>query len=171
MARKCYILSLSQKIVFFNEIFASCAILTLQTKPIGVLCSAFPMPSYILLCACAVSRKLFCPFPLHVMQVSFVGFVSCVRIVFGHRLSRAASIDLEDCLDLAIRKGKAVGETKPTENIRAIISSPYIVHFARMFASGICHAVFSSVLFHRAIFCISRIFLCAPQILGSCADY
>ena len=41
---------------------------------------------------------------------------------------------------MAIRKGKAVGETKPTESKRAIISSP------------------SS--------CISRIFLCAPQILG-----
>lgn len=70
--KKCYILSLSQKIVFFNEIFATCAILTLQIRIIGVLCSAFPMPSYILLCACAVSRKLFCPFPLHAMQVSII---------------------------------------------------------------------------------------------------
>ena len=51
-------------------------------------------------------------------------FVYCVRIVFGQRLLRAASIDLEDCLDLAIRKGKAVGETKPTESKRAIIVRP-----------------------------------------------
>jgi len=50
------------------------------------------------------------------MQVSIVGFVYCVQIVSEQQLLRAASIDLEDCLDLAIRKGKAVGETKPTES-------------------------------------------------------
>ena len=66
--------------------------------------------------------ELFCPFSLHVMQVSIVGFVYCVQIVSEQWLLRAASIDLEDCLDLAIRKGKAVGETKPTESKRAIKS-------------------------------------------------
>ena len=41
--RKCYILSLSQKIVFFNVIFATCAILTLQIRLIGVLCVGVPI--------------------------------------------------------------------------------------------------------------------------------
>ncbi|MBQ1859334.1 MAG: hypothetical protein II140_05700, partial [Paludibacteraceae bacterium] len=41
----------------------------------------------------AVSRELFCPFPLHDMQVSIAGFVYCVQIVFEQRLPRAASID------------------------------------------------------------------------------
>ena len=86
------------------------------------------MPSLFLLSACAVSRKLFCPFPLHVMQVIIVYFVYCVRIVSAQRLSRAADI----------------------------------VHFVLIFEHGVCYAVHSSVLFHRAIFCISRIFLCAP---------
>ena len=36
-----------------------------------------------------------------------------------------------------------------------------IVHFAFIIERSICHAVWLSVLFHRAIFCISRIFLCA----------
>ena len=73
-------------------------------------------------CARDFMSELFCPFSLHVMQVSIVGFVYCVQIVSEQRLLRAASIDLEDCLDLAIRKGKAVGETKPTESKRAIKS-------------------------------------------------
>ena len=41
---------------------------------------------------------------------------------FSERISlpHGLCIALKDCLDLAIRKGKAVGETKPTETPRAI---------------------------------------------------
>ena len=37
------------------------------------------------------------------------------RIVIGRTTGENHSIDLEKCLDLALRKGKAVGQTKPTE--------------------------------------------------------
>ena len=121
----------------------------------GVLCSRFherappsiPCRLYLHIgvadpnssCARAVSREyriFLLPFPCMSCRfsLSFLSlFIYCVRIVSEQRLSRAASSDLEDCLDLAIRKGKAVGETKPTESNRAIkplpVSIAYIAHF------------------------------------------
>ena len=97
-ARKCYILSLAQKIVFFNEIFASCAILTLQTKPIGVLCSAFSMSSLPFCCvlapsvasyfvhsACIVCRPLCSHCSDERRCYRRLSFVNCVRIKRGPR--------------------------------------------------------------------------------------
>ena len=40
----------------------------------------------------------------------------CFAKIQRKDVAMAYSRDLENCLELAIRKGKAVGETKPTEN-------------------------------------------------------
>ena len=48
--------------------------------------------------------------------------------------------DLEDCLDLAIRKGKAVGETKPTETQRAINTRSLNPPITRSIGTPACSA-------------------------------
>jgi len=65
--------------------------------------------------------------------------LSALSIAFSYYLNIGSSeppcIDLEDCLDLAIRKGKAVGETKPTESNRAIKPLPVSIASSRIFSN------------------------------------
>ena len=68
----------------------------------------FSYPCYFVYSSCMPCRS-----PLSALSIAFKWYLNIGS-------PEPPCIDLEDCLDLAIRKGKAVGETKPTESNRAI---------------------------------------------------
>ena len=73
-----------------------------------VLCSRRQSRVYFVHSSCMPCRS-----PLSALSIAFKWYLNIGS-------PEPPCIDLEDCLDLAIRKGKAVGETKPTESNRAI---------------------------------------------------
>ena len=118
--------------------------------------------------------SLFCSFPLHVMQVSIVGFVSYVRIVFGHRLLRAATscilrswlstsnswllcrflISVFSSFAFGYYPNNGSSELPVSCTLRSFLSAVYAMLSCSRCVRGLHNQRAVGCPFHRTVFCI-----------------